>query len=226
MSMAAGVTDNRTILQKADLALSDLVGTGGLLQPEQAAKFMRIMIKASRVLGMATVVPMRAPKQWLNKIGFSGRILRPGVEAQALAAGDRAKPDTSRVELDAQLFKAEVRLDNEVLEDNIERAELRQTIMQMMSERIALDVELRRQVVAGRLVERLLDARQRQRRSLGQLAGDVGRGLHQDGIVDHVPDQAPFLGLLGADLGRQHGERPRPLLADQARQEPGAAAVG
>ncbi len=141
MSMAAGITDNRSVLQKADLALSDLVGTAGLLQPAQAAKFMRIMIKASRVLGMATVVPMRAPKQWLEKIRFAGRILKPGVEAQALAAGDRAKPDLSRVELDAQLFKAEVRLDNEVLEDNIERAELRQTIMQMMAERIALDIE-------------------------------------------------------------------------------------
>lgn len=141
MTMAAGITENRSILQKADLALSDLVGTGGLLQPAQAAKFMRIMIKASRVLGMATVVPMRSPKQWIEKIAFGSRILRPGVEAQALAAGDRAKPDTSRVEMSAELFKAEVRLDNEVLEDNIERAELRQTIMQMMSERIALDVE-------------------------------------------------------------------------------------
>ena len=61
---------------------------------------------------------------------------------------------------------------------------------------------------------------------VGQPARQLGRRLHQLGILDHVPDQAPFLGLLGRDLRRQHGERPRPLLADQARQEPGAAAVG
>lgn len=141
MTMAAGVTDNRSILAKADMALADLTTSGGLLQPAQAAKFMRIMIKSSRVLGMSTVVPMRSPKQLIEKIKFGSRILRAGTEATALAVGDRAKPDLSKVELNAQLFKAEVRLDNEVLEDNIERAELRQTIMQMMAERIALDTE-------------------------------------------------------------------------------------
>jgi HK97 family phage major capsid protein len=141
MTMAAPVTDNRSILAKADMALADLTTSGGLLQPAQAAKFMRIMIKSSRVLGMSTVVPMRSPKQLIEKIKFGSRILRAGTEATALAAGDRAKPDLSKVELNAQLFKAEVRLDNEVLEDNIERAELRQTIMQMMAERIALDTE-------------------------------------------------------------------------------------
>jgi hypothetical protein len=45
------------------------------------------------------------------------------------------------VELDAQRFKAEVRLNNEVLADSIERGQLRQTIMQLMAEAIALDVD-------------------------------------------------------------------------------------
>ena len=62
--------------------------------------------------------------------------------------------------------------------------------------------------------------------TVGQPPRQFGRRRHQRGIVDHVPDQAPLLGLLSRDLRRQHGERPRPLLADQARQEPGAAAVG
>jgi len=100
----------RSILQKADLALSDLTSSGGLLQPAQAAKFMRIMIKASKVLGMATVVPMRAPIQLIEKIRFASRILRPGKEAIALPVGDRAKPSLGKVSLTAQLFKAEVRL--------------------------------------------------------------------------------------------------------------------
>jgi hypothetical protein len=45
-------------------------------------------------------------------------------EATALSDADRAKPDVSFLELDAQLFKAEVHLSDEVLEDNIERGEL------------------------------------------------------------------------------------------------------
>ncbi len=133
--------DNRTIIEKADLALSDLTTDGGILQPAQAKKFIRLLIDESVVLKVSTVVPMRAPKQLIEKIRFGSRILRPGVENTPLAPADRSKPDTSKVELDAVLFKAEVRLSNETLEDSIERGELRQTIMQIMAERIALDAE-------------------------------------------------------------------------------------
>jgi HK97 family phage major capsid protein len=139
--VAAGMLDNNTILQKADLALSDITTDGGLLQPAQAQKFMRILIKEAVVMKLATVVPMRSPKQLIEKIQFGERILHAGTESTALPVGDRSKPDTSEVELNAQLFKAEVRLNNEVLEDSIERGQLRQTIMQLMAERIATDMD-------------------------------------------------------------------------------------
>jgi hypothetical protein len=128
-------------LQKADLALSDLTTDGGLLQPAQAKKFMRILINESVVMNQATVVPMKSHKQEINKIRFAGRVLRAGQEAVALAAADRAKPDLSQTELDAQLFKAEVRLDNEVLEDSIEGGTLKQTIMTLMGEAISRDMD-------------------------------------------------------------------------------------
>jgi len=132
---------NRTILEKADLALADLTAGGGILKPAQAQKFMRLLIKESVLLKLATVVPMASPKQQISKIKFGSRILRPGAEGTALGAGDRVKPDLSQVELDAKLFKAEVRLSDETLEDSIERGELRQTIMEMMAEAIARDIE-------------------------------------------------------------------------------------
>ncbi len=141
MSSVAGVMDNRTIIAKADLALANLTSDGGILQPAQAAKFMRVMVKASKLLGMSTVVPMKSHKQLVEKIRFGSRILRAGNEGVALPEGERSKPDLSKVQLSAELFKAEVRLDNEVLEDSIEKSELRQTIMQLMGEAIARDVE-------------------------------------------------------------------------------------
>ncbi len=141
MGLAAGLLDNRTVLEKADLALADLTAGGGLLQPAQAQKFIRILIDESVILKQGTVVPMKSPKQLIEKIRFAGRILRAGAEAAAVPAGDRTKPDLSQVELDAQLFKAEVRLNNEVLEDSIERGQLRQTIMQLMAEAISRDID-------------------------------------------------------------------------------------
>src|SRR5262245_38302307 len=139
--LATGFMDNRTILEKADLALADLTAGGGLLQPAQAQKFMRILINEAVILKQATVVPMRSPKQLIEKIRFGTRILRSGSEATALAKDDRAVPNLGKVELDAQLFKAEVRLNNEVLEDSIERGQLRQTIMQLMAEAISRDID-------------------------------------------------------------------------------------
>ena len=139
--LAAGLMDNRTILEKADLALSDLTTGGGMLQPAQAQKFLRILINEAVILKQSTVVPMRSPKQLIEKIRFANRILRSGSEAVALPVGDRALPNLGKVELDAQLFKAEVRLNNEMLEDSIERGQLRQTIMQLMAEAIARDVD-------------------------------------------------------------------------------------
>ena len=132
---------NRTILEKADLALADLTAGGGILKPAQAQKFMRLLIKESVLLKLATVVPMAAPKQQISKIQFGSRTLRPGAEGTAPGAGDRVKPDLSQVELDAKLFKAEVRLSDETLEDSIERGQLRQTIMEMMADAIARDME-------------------------------------------------------------------------------------
>lgn len=131
---------NETLIQKADAALSDLT-SGGLLVPAQAMNFLRILINEAVVLKQATVKPMKSPKELIEKIRFGSRIMRPGAENTALAAGDRAKPDLSKVELDAKLFKAEVRLNNEVLEDSIERGQLRQTVMQLMAERIATDMD-------------------------------------------------------------------------------------
>lgn len=141
MGLAAGLIDNRTLLEKADMALSDLTTNGGLLQPAQAQKFIRILIDESVILKQGTVVPMKSPKQLIEKIRFANRILRAGTEAAPLSSGDRTKPDLSQVELDAQLFKAEVRLNNEVLEDSIERGQLRQTIMQLMAEAISRDID-------------------------------------------------------------------------------------
>ncbi len=133
--------ENRTLLEKADLAVADLVSDGGYLLPAQAQKFMRVMHDQPTLLGMARMVPMKSPKQLIEKIRFGSRILRAGQEATALSAGDRVKPDLGSIELDAQLTKAEVNLSDETLEDSIERGDLKDTILEMIAERAALDVE-------------------------------------------------------------------------------------
>jgi hypothetical protein len=131
----------RSVLEKADLALADISGTNGILQTAFARQFMRLLVKNSKILEMATVTPLRAPKQLINKIRFNSRVLRAGQEAVALVAADRSKPDLTNVEHDAALFKAEVRISNETLEDNIEGDGIRNTIMTVLSEALSRDME-------------------------------------------------------------------------------------
>ncbi len=132
---------NRTLLEKADMAIADLTTGGGILKPAQAQRFMRLLIKQATLMPLCTVVPMAAPKQGISKIRLGQRVLRPGQEATALTQAQRSAADMSSVELDAKLFKGEVRLNDEVLDDNIERGDLRQTILQLMAEAVARDME-------------------------------------------------------------------------------------
>ena len=133
---------NRSIVEKADLAVSDLVSDGGYLNPEQATTFIRMLIDQPTLLNEIRVVPMNSPTMEINKIGFAGRILRKApASGTALPASKRSKPTTDKVELATKEVIAEVHIPYDVLEDNIERGRLEDTLMSLISERASLDLE-------------------------------------------------------------------------------------
>ena len=156
------MSSNNSLLRKADLAISDLQSNGGVLNPEQGAAFIRKLIKQPTLIRVCRVVEMIAPIRKINKIGFGSRILRAATSGVALTAtgsnstalDGRAKPTTSQVELQTKEQIAEVNIPYDVMEDNIERATtatnelpntgpagLRQTIIDLIAERAALDME-------------------------------------------------------------------------------------
>lgn len=148
------MSSNSTLLRKADLAIADLSSNGGELLPEQGASFIRKLIKMPTLIKRARVVEMTASKRKINKIGFGARILRKAVSATALTQSQRSKPITEVIELSTHEQIAEVRIPYDVMEDNIERASvasneasnagpggLRQTIIDMIAERAATDLE-------------------------------------------------------------------------------------
>lgn len=116
--------NNRELLRKADIALSDLSGNGGLLTAEQGNAFIRKLILQPTMMAVIRVVEMNAPQRNINKIQFGSRILRAGVSATALSSGDRSAPTTSQVTLNTDEVIAEVRLPYDVIEDNIERGNI------------------------------------------------------------------------------------------------------
>ena len=148
------MSSNSSLLRKADLAIADLQTNGGELSPEQGAAFIRKLIKQPTLIRVCRVVEMVAPKRKINKIGFGSRILRKATSGTALTQSQRSKPTTEQIELDTKEQIAEVRIPYDVMEDNIERATvatnelpntgpagLRQTIIDLIAERAALDME-------------------------------------------------------------------------------------
>jgi hypothetical protein len=132
--------DNRTIVQKADFLLADLA-PGGLLEPAQADRFIQLAIDQAVVMPQMTRVDMSSPKELREKIRFGSRALKKGTEATSLPVAQRSKADTSKVELSAELVRAEARLSFEALEDSIEQGRFEQTIRETLADRISLDME-------------------------------------------------------------------------------------
>lgn len=147
----------RELLAKADMALADLA-TGGLMLPEQANSFIRILTQDTAFLDDVRMINMSRPKMTVNKLDLATRALRvanqgtissplAGEEGtRALARNDRTKVTTSKVELDTYEVIAEVNLPYEVLEDNIEggaidNTRFQQTVLDKLAERIRIDIE-------------------------------------------------------------------------------------
>ena len=132
----------KDIVEKATLAVSDLISDGGYLNPIQANTFIRMLIDQPTIIKDIRTVPMNAPTMEINKIGFAQRILKKApASGVALPVADRSKPTTDQVTLTTKEVIAEVHIPYDVLEDNIERGVLEDTIMTLISERAALDLE-------------------------------------------------------------------------------------
>lgn len=143
---------NQALVKKADLALADLSANGGLLLPEQTDSFIQTLMDSPTIINAARVVTMNGPQKKINKIGFGSRILRAAVSSTNLADPDRAKPDLGNVLLNSKEVIAEIHIPYDVFEDNIEGGNinaamgssaggLQDTIMQLVGQRVALDLE-------------------------------------------------------------------------------------
>ena len=131
---------NQEIVQKADLQLADLA-PGGLLVTRQAAKFLKIAIKKNVLTSMVRAPTMQNFDEEQPKLLWTTRVMQPGIPGVALSEAQRSKPTFDKVTLNAKLGKAEVHMDREVLEDQIERGSFKNTIIQFLGEKVAADFE-------------------------------------------------------------------------------------
>lgn len=142
------------VVQRADLALADLVSNGGVLDPMRQDQFFRKIIDEPTLFREARTVQMNAPEMKIPKIGFGSRVLRvaptnggasgandDGSNDRHLPAADRVRPDYGQVQMSTTEYIAEIHITDDLLEDNIEREQMAETIISLLAERVALDLE-------------------------------------------------------------------------------------
>jgi len=136
------MTDSRNIIEKADLAVSQMISDGGYLNPEQSDNFYQKLIDQPTLINRVRSVQMGRPKMNIDKIGFGSRILRAAPSSgTALKADERARPTFDQVQLETEEVIAEVHVPYDALEDNIEKENLQDTIMDLIAQRASLDLE-------------------------------------------------------------------------------------
>ncbi len=144
-------TPNKSLIERADLALADLTSNGGVLSPEQADRFIDFVMDEPTMLPQCRVIRMNAPEVKINRMGFATRILRAartsgsaqddGDNARYVRAADRSKPTTTQILLNSAEVIAEIRIPYEALEDNIEGRSMEEHVMRLIASRAALDME-------------------------------------------------------------------------------------
>ncbi len=134
-------TPNKAIMEKADLMVADLMTDGGYLPIDEGKKFILDTIQAADVLPLVTVEILKSHTKRINKIGINGWVLHSGTTGQALPIGARTKPTTAQVEMTTKLFKGEIQLTDEDIEDNIEGKTFVSTVKAMMAEHVGVDVD-------------------------------------------------------------------------------------
>lgn len=133
--------DNQRLIEKADLSLQGLVDGGGALSPAVAQEFIRTAINEAPFMKLARTVPMRSFEERIPRVGMGNRILYAATPSTESQVAERTAPTIDEVVLSAKLFRGEVLIPDEMLEDNIEGDRFRNVITQMLGEGVARDID-------------------------------------------------------------------------------------
>ena len=114
-------------------------GNGGLLNPEQSARFLDYMFDATVIGKVARTVRMRADTTEIDRIGVGERLMTVANEADDTSAN--AAVTFSKISLTTKKLRLDWELSTESLEDNIEGADLEDHIARLMATQAGNDIE-------------------------------------------------------------------------------------
>lgn len=129
--------NNSTIIRKAAIETGSL--TSGLLNPEQARKFIQQTFEATNLGGLVRHEMRTAKTGEIDKIGIGRRILRKKTENND--DGYRAGVKTSQIEYSTTAVRLPWEITEETLRENIEGQNLETIITNLMTTQLGVDME-------------------------------------------------------------------------------------
>lgn len=130
--------NNATVVQKAGTIQTDTLSSG-LLNPEQARRFLRQTFEATN-LGPLVRHEMRTAKTGeIDKIGIGRRLLRKKTEN--VDDGYRANVETSQIEYSTTAVRLPWEITEETLRENIEGQNFESIVTGLMTTQLGIDTE-------------------------------------------------------------------------------------
>jgi len=114
-------------------------GNGGLLNPEQSARFLDYMFDATVIGKVARTVRMRADTTEIDRMSVGEKLMKVANEGADTASN--AAVTFSKISLSTKKLRLDWELSTESLEDNIEGADLEDHIARMMATQAGNDIE-------------------------------------------------------------------------------------
>ncbi|MDO4301649.1 MAG: P2 family phage major capsid protein [Clostridia bacterium] len=130
-----GYTDS--IINKAGAIQTSSLSTGGLLNPEQARKFIQQTFESNELGKHIRHVIRTAKTGEIDKIGIAARLLRKKTENTD--DGYRADVITNKLEYATTAVRLPWEITEETLRENIERASFEKIVTDLMTTQIGLD---------------------------------------------------------------------------------------
>lgn len=131
------MNSNKNIIRKAAIATTTL--SSGLLNPEQARKFIQQTFDATNLGGLVRHEMRTAKTGEIDKIGIGRRILRKKTENTD--DGYRADVETSQIEYSTTAVRLPWEITEETLRENIEGQNFEKIVTDLMTTQLGIDLE-------------------------------------------------------------------------------------
>lgn len=131
------MNSNKSIIRKAAIATTTL--SSGLLNPEQARKFIQQTFDATNLGGLVRHEMRTAKTGEIDKIGIGRRILRKKTENTD--DGYRANVKTSQIEYSTTAVRLPWEITEETLRENIEGQNFEKIVTDLMTTQAGIDLE-------------------------------------------------------------------------------------